>query len=93
MRTRRAAGKKALVTGGAQGLGAAIAERLAAEGAQVLVTDINGQGAEESAAAINGRHGAGTAFALQHDVTSEAARVWRWRPFIGKLQQVCGCGQ
>lgn len=86
MRTRRAAGKKALVTGGAQGLGAAIAERLAAEGAQVLVTDINGQGAEESAAAINGKHGAGTAFALQHDVTSEAA----WQAAVAEAQARMG---
>lgn len=67
----RVAGKKALVTGAAQGLGAAIAERLAEEGAQILLTDINADGVAARAAAINAAHGAGTAFSLGHDVTSE----------------------
>ena len=42
----RLEGKKALVTGGASGIGAAIAARLAAEGAEVWVGDINLEGAE-----------------------------------------------
>ena len=67
----RVAGKLALVTGAAQGLGAAHCETLAREGARVLCTDINGPGAEETAARINAAHGAGTAFAMQQDVTSE----------------------
>lgn len=65
----RVAGKLALVTGAAQGLGAAHAQTLAREGARVLCTDINGTGAEATAAAINAAHGAGTAFAMAHDVT------------------------
>ncbi len=69
--TGRVTGKLALVTGAAQGLGAAIALRLAHEGAKVLLTDINLAGAEEQAAAINTECGAGTAFAAAHDVTSE----------------------
>lgn len=68
----RVAGKKALITGAAQGLGAASAALLAREGAQVLLTDINEAGAIEQAAAINAECGAGTAFALRHDVTQEA---------------------
>ena len=48
--TGRCAGKLALVTGAAQGLGRAHATRLAEEGARVLCTDINGKGAAESAA-------------------------------------------
>ena len=42
----------ALVTGAGQGIGAAIAERLAAGGAKVALLDINEQAAKESAAAI-----------------------------------------
>ncbi|HUD91729.1 SDR family NAD(P)-dependent oxidoreductase, partial [Sphingobium sp.] len=41
----RLKGKRAVVTGGAQGIGAAIARRLAAEGAIVAILDINGEGA------------------------------------------------
>jgi 2-hydroxycyclohexanecarboxyl-CoA dehydrogenase len=55
-------GKKALVTGGASGIGAAIAARLAAEGAEVWVGDINVAGAEKVAAEIAGHP-------LQLDVT------------------------
>ncbi|MEE1877126.1 SDR family oxidoreductase [Altererythrobacter litoralis] len=69
----RCAGKLALVTGAAQGLGAAHSRRLAEEGARVLCTDINGAGAEAVAAAINADLGAGTAYAVQHDVTDPVA--------------------
>ena len=65
----RVAGKMALVTGGAQGLGRAHCIRLAQEGARVLATDINGGGAEETAAIINAELGEGTAFGMAHDVT------------------------
>lgn len=65
----RVAGKMALVTGGAQGLGRAHCIRLAQEGARVLATDINGAGAEETAAIINAELGEGTAFGMAHDVT------------------------
>ena len=66
----RLAGKKALVTGGAQGLGEATLRMFAREGATVAVTDINGAGAEAVASSINEARGTGTAFAFQHDVTS-----------------------
>ena len=69
--TGRVAGKKAFITGGAQGLGAAAGRRLAEEGAKVTLADINLAGAEAVAAEINGKHGAGTAFALHLDVTQE----------------------
>lgn len=68
--TGRVAGKLALVTGAAQGLGAAHCQALAREGAKVLCTDINEAGAQATAAAINAEFGAGTAFAMKHDVTS-----------------------
>lgn len=44
----------ALVTGAAQGIGAAIAEELAADGLKVVVADINGDGATTVAARIDG---------------------------------------
>lgn len=65
----RVSGKLALVTGAAQGLGAAHAWLLAREGARVLLTDIQGDAAAEQAEAINAELGAGTAFAMRHDVT------------------------
>ena len=65
----RVAGKRALVTGAAQGLGAQAATTLAREGAKVLCADINGEGAQATADAINEELGAGTAFAITHDVT------------------------
>ncbi len=69
--TGRVVGKQALVTGAAQGLGAATAWLLAREGARVLLTDINEIGAAAQAEAINAECGAGTAFSTRHDVTSE----------------------
>ena len=67
----RLAGKTAFVTGAAQGLGAGIALALAREGARVVVSDRNEPGAHETAARIDGELGAGAAFAVRHDVTSE----------------------
>jgi len=67
----RLAGKTALVTGAAQGLGEAIARGLASEGARVLLTDRNAEGAAKVAADIEAEMGAGTAFSSNHDVTSE----------------------
>ena len=69
----RCAGKLALVTGAAQGLGRAHATRLAEEGARVLCTDINGDGAAETAKLIDDALGAGTAFSIAHDVTDPQA--------------------
>jgi NAD(P)-dependent dehydrogenase (short-subunit alcohol dehydrogenase family) len=67
----RVAGKKAFITGGAQGLGAAAAWRLAEEGAKVSLADINLAGATATAEAIDAAFGAGTAFAFPLDVTKE----------------------
>ena len=67
----RVAGKKALITGAAQGLGAAQAMMLARHGAQVLLADVNAAGAADQAAKINAELGAGTAFSVALDVTSE----------------------
>lgn len=68
----RLAGKLALVTGAAQGIGAAIAQALASEGAKVLLTDINAAGAAEQARIIAAEFGPCAALSCRHDVTSEA---------------------
>ncbi|WP_433567823.1 3-hydroxybutyrate dehydrogenase [Nocardia sp. CA-151230] len=49
------AGRRALVTGGASGIGAACARELSARGAEVTVADIDGEGAEKVAAEFGGR--------------------------------------
>jgi 2-hydroxycyclohexanecarboxyl-CoA dehydrogenase len=69
LRRMRLEGRKALVTGGAGGIGAAIAARLAAEGAEVWVGDIDTEGAERVAGEVNGH-------ALALDVTDpESAKA------------------
>lgn len=59
-------GRHAIVTGGAAGIGAAIARRLAAEGASVTVADLDGTGADAVAAEIGGQ-------AWQVDLTDTSA--------------------
>jgi pyridoxal 4-dehydrogenase len=44
----------AIVTGAAQGIGKAVADKLAAEGADVVAVDLNGEGAERTAAGFGG---------------------------------------
>ena len=62
--------KSAIVTGAAQGLGAALAERLAKEGANVLLLDINGDGAEAEARKITDSFGV-KALGRRADITNE----------------------
>jgi NAD(P)-dependent dehydrogenase (short-subunit alcohol dehydrogenase family) len=61
-------GRRALVTGGARGLGLAAAERFAEAGAAVLIGDKNAAGAADAATAIAGRY-AVPAFGIALDVT------------------------
>jgi 3-oxoacyl-[acyl-carrier protein] reductase len=60
-------GKAAVVTGGAQGIGLAIAQRLGAEGAAVVVADIDEARSGEAAATITGA--GGKAIGVACDVT------------------------
>ena len=83
-------GKIALVTGGAQGLGAAICLRLAQEGADVVVADLNVEGAAATAADIADKTGQRT-LAVKVDVTNEnqvAAMVDRVVEAYGQLDIV-----
>ncbi len=63
-------GRIALVTGGASGIGRAVAGRLAAEGAHVAVADVDRQGAKAAAAEICART-PDRAVAVEMDVASE----------------------
>jgi len=65
----RAAGKIALVTGAAQGFGYEIAQDLAAQGAHVVLMDMNVDGVKKAASEIAARAGAGRTIALAVNVT------------------------
>ena len=60
-----------LVTGAASGIGRAIAERLAQDGACVAISDVNLNGAQAVAGALNRRHGDGRAIAVRANVAEE----------------------
>jgi rhamnulose-1-phosphate aldolase/alcohol dehydrogenase len=67
------AGRIAVVTGGASGIGRATVRLLAQLGAHVVVADLNEQGAREVADQLVGRHGLRRALAIAVDVTNEVS--------------------
>ena len=75
----RVDGKVAVVTGGSSGLGRGIAERLAAEGARVVITDVQVDEGEEHARAIGAQF-------LEHDVTDEK----RWDEVVRQTVDLLG---
>ena len=64
-------GKTALITGGARGIGREAALLFAAEGARVVASDLNAEGAAETVAMINAA--GGQALSIECDVTDGAA--------------------
>ena len=81
---KRLEGRVALVTGGASGIGAACAQRLAQVGAAVLVTDVDQTLGEQVVAQIT-EAGGRARFAL-HDVTDEA----QWESVVAQCQDAFG---
>ncbi len=81
----RVEGKIALVTGAAQGLGLAIARRLVAEGAKVVMSDINADGVRAQAEAINTER-PGRAAGLAQDVGDEP----RWQEVVRETGEIFG---
>lgn len=76
----RVAGKVALITGAASGLGAADAALLASEGARVILTDVNAELGKSVAAGIPG------ATFVEHDVRNEDA----WKRIVDQVMKDYG---
>ena len=69
-------GKLAIVTGGARGLGAALCERLAAEGCKVVLADTKLELAQETCARIH------------HNTRDDTSMAWAYSADIGDATQV-----
>jgi len=75
------AGRTAIVTGGASGIGLGIARAFAGQGVRVVVADINGEGAEEAAVGLGG-----DAVGFRLDVTDPTG----WRDLVGRVNERFG---
>ncbi|NQV66689.1 MAG: SDR family NAD(P)-dependent oxidoreductase, partial [SAR86 cluster bacterium] len=80
----RVENKVALITGGAMGIGRACAERLASEGAIIVITDVIDEVGMSAVDAIT--KAGGQASYLHHDVTSED----EWIKILQQIRQLHG---
>ncbi|RZU18645.1 NAD(P)-dependent dehydrogenase (short-subunit alcohol dehydrogenase family) [Kribbella rubisoli] len=78
-------GRKALVTGGAQGLGEGMAKALAAAGAKVVISDLQKDAGEKVADALDSEYGAGNGF-VAHDITDDA----QWENAVVAANDIMG---
>ena len=82
----RLTGKVAIVTGGAQGQGAAIVRAFVAEGAKVVIADVAEEPGQALAADLAQEHGDGAAYFRRHDVSDEAA----WTALVEEANERLG---
>ncbi len=66
-------GKVAVVTGSSRGIGRAIAEAMADQGAKVVISSRKAEACEEAARGINQKHGAGSATVIPANISSKEA--------------------
>src|SRR3546814_3672440 len=64
-------GKVAVITGSSRGIGRAIAEAMADQGARVVISSRKADACAEAAQAINAKHGEGTAIAIPANISSK----------------------
>ena len=66
-------GKVAIITGSSRGIGRAIAEAMAEQGAKVVISSRKAEACQEVADSINARHGEGTAIVVAASISSKEA--------------------
>ncbi len=66
-------GKVAVITGSSRGIGRAIAEAMADQGAKVVISSRKAEACEEAARGINDKHGAGSAIVIPANISSKEA--------------------
>lgn len=66
-------GQVALITGSSRGIGKAIAEEMAVQGAKVVISSRKQDACDAVAAELNAKHGAGTALAVAANISSKEA--------------------
>jgi NAD(P)-dependent dehydrogenase (short-subunit alcohol dehydrogenase family) len=86
---QRLEGKVAIVTGGAQGIGRAVAELFAAEGARVTIADVDVKAGKQAVEALRSAGGMGTFARCDVSRESDVARVVKLAAVNGRIDVLC----